>query len=219
MQEIIRREKEHGPAFTIVTEDGNFEISFEGTLDLYWSYCFEGSILDTPPTKKFIITRENPFLFNLFDELYNDIKNTNLFKFAPSPFSRPLTSAELKKELRRIKRQNKDIEDRNFYNREKLFKNGVIEWHHDEFPYEEGSVLKINPHVDGYEVTFEKSKGEAFSFFITYAVRIRNSGSRYEYYNMPFMRMYQQLIKGSLDDPQISIEEYMSQKRLEKKPN
>lgn len=217
MQEIIRTESPHGPAFMIVTEEGNFEISYQGTLDLYWSYCFEGSILDAPPFKKFIITRENQFLFALFDELYNDIKNTNLFKFDQSSVLRPLTHTELKKEIRSIQKRNREIKDKDFYNRERLFKNGVIEWHHDEFPYENGSVLKIESHDEGYEVTIEKSKERNF-FFITYSVRIRNSGSRYEYYNIPFMRMYQQLVQGYLDNPQISIDEYLSQKRLKKKP-
>lgn len=217
MQEIIRTESPHGPAFIIVTEEGNFEISFQGTLDLYWSYCFEGSILDTPPFKKFIITRENYFLYSLFDELYNDIKNINIFKFHPNDVLGYMRNADLKKELRSIKRRNEEIETKNLYNRERLFKNGVIEWHHDEFPYEDGSVLKIEPHEEGYEVTIEKSKRKDL-FFITYSVRIRNSGSRYEYYNIPFMRMYQQLVQGHLDNPQISIDEYLSQKKLKKKP-
>ena len=219
MQEIIRKETPFGPTFTIVTETGSFEIYYGGNLDLYWEYYYRGSI-QTTTSEKIIITRENYFLFALFNELYNDIKNTNLFVLDSSDFlySSYITNADLKKEKERIRKLNQREKDKSFYNAKRLFKNGAIEWHSVESTYEDGSILTIKPCEEGYEVSFEKSK-ETEDSFLTYAVRIRNSGSRYEYYNIPFMRMYQELIQGYLNNPQISIDEYMNQKRLEKKPN
>lgn len=219
MQEIIRKETPFGPTFTIITETGSFEIYYGGNLDLYWEYYCRGSI-QTTTSEKIIITRENYFLFALFNELYNDIKNTNLFVLNSDKLSEGsyITNADLKKEKERIRKLNQREKDKSFYNPKRLFKNGAIEWHSDESSYEDGSILTIKPCEEGYEVSFEKSK-ETEDSFLTYAVRIRNSGSRYEYYNIPFMRMYQELIQGYLNNPQISIDEYMNQKRLEKKPN
>lgn len=219
MQEIIRKETPFGPTFTIITETGSFAIYYGEDLNLYWKYYCRGNIQTTPP-EKIIITRENYFLFALFDELYNDIKNTNLFVLDSSDFlySSYITYAEFKREKERIRKQNQRVVDKYFFNLNKLFKNGAIEWHSDESTYEDGSILTIKPCEEGYEVSFEKSKKTEDSF-VTYAVIINNSGSRYEYYNIPFMRMYQELIQGYLNNPQISIDEYMNQKRLEKKPN
>lgn len=48
-------------------------------------------------------------------------------------------------------------------------------------------------------------------------VRIRTSGSRFGFYFMPFMSMYQKLKEYNQDYQQIHIEEYLYQKSLKKK--
>ena len=69
--------------FKIQTDEGVFEISFQNNLDLYWRYINKKYILNEPEEKEFYITKENYFLYSLFEELYNNIKNNNqndLFK-------------------------------------------------------------------------------------------------------------------------------------------
>lgn len=62
-------------AFYITTKEGTFIITFEGNLDLYWIYIPNENILNSPNQKQFNITKENYFVYQLFDNLYNDIKN------------------------------------------------------------------------------------------------------------------------------------------------
>ena len=96
----------------------------------------------------------------------------------------------------------------------KLFKNYVINWHSDDCVYEKSSVLEIKKENEDYIVTFHKSKED----FMSYSVRISNSGSRYGYFNIPFMNMYTKLCEYNPDYHQIHMEEYLyRQKQLIKK--
>ena len=149
--------------FDISTDNGTFQITFEGNQDLYWSYLYQGSIDKVPDHASFRITKENYFIYSLFDEikLYSDD-----FAF--------------------------------IYN---------------------ASNFTIKKFKDIFIVTFTKSKTEEFNscYFPTYSVRIRNSGSRYEPFNIPFMSMYEKLKQCSNDYHQIHIEEYLYQKRRVKR--
>ena len=64
--------------FNIVTDDGEFSIQFENNLDLYWSYLYKENFLDTKDFYDINITKENYFLFLLFNELYENIKNDKI---------------------------------------------------------------------------------------------------------------------------------------------
>lgn len=61
--------------FYITTNEGKFIITFEGNLDLYWVYTPNENILNAPNEKEFTITKENYFIYQLFDSLYHEIKN------------------------------------------------------------------------------------------------------------------------------------------------
>lgn len=77
---------------------------------MYWIYKHNISFLDTPDSKEFFITKENYFLYSMFDELYNDVKDYNIF-----------TIDMFDKEEDRIERKNNFLEyDKNNPNR--LFK-------------------------------------------------------------------------------------------------
>lgn len=190
-------------AFDVITDDGCFSIAFGGNLDLYWIYKYETSFLDTPNSKDFYITKENYFLYSLFDELYNDVKDYNIF-----------TIDNFDKEEEWLKRKNDFFEhDKN--NPTKLVKDNKIEWHCDDFDYDDGSSFVIERLDDCYKLTFNKCRAD--SIFTSYAVRIRNSGSRYGYFNVIFMRMYNKLCNYDPNFHQVHIEEYMYHKRLTKR--
>lgn len=61
--------------FHITTQEGTFIITFEGNLDLYWVYNPRENILNSPMEKEFTITKDNFFIYSLFDNLYNEIRN------------------------------------------------------------------------------------------------------------------------------------------------
>jgi len=62
---------------------------------------------------------------------------------------------------------------------------------------------------------FEKSKNK--DMYLTYSVRLRNSGSRHDSFNITFMKMYQKLQKYNPKGHQINIKEYLYQKKLQRK--
>ena len=93
-------------------------------------------------------------------------------------------------------------------------KNEAVEWHSDDLPYDVASNFVIEKLDDCYRVTFNKSKNNNFP---TYSVRISNSGSRYEHFNVVFMRMYQKLCEYNPDCHQIHMEEYLYNKRKVRK--
>ncbi|HOZ53931.1 MAG TPA: hypothetical protein PKY25_01175 [Bacilli bacterium] len=80
MLEIEKSKGERGYSLIITTEDGSFKISFEGNLDLYWTNLYKGSLLDQPESKSFTITKENYYLYLLFERLYEDVKKCNIYK-------------------------------------------------------------------------------------------------------------------------------------------
>ena len=81
---------------------------------------------------------------------------------------------------------------------------------------DEASRFVLAPNDDYYILTFYKSKNYLFQ---SYGVRIRNSGSRYNHFNVPFMRMYHRLCEYDYESNyhQIHMEEYLYQKKLIKK--
>ena len=189
MLELTKKENGLGyEQYYITTEEGTFEISFQGNLDLYWRYIYKGSILNCEDTHKFTISKENYFLYQLFEELYENIYNN-------TPFGDDQTYMSL-----------------NY----PLVTNGIIDWHSDDFNYDKASRLMIEKNGEDFGVTFQKSEEDLTDgMFMTYAVRFRNSGSRYDYYNIPFMNMYNNLKNYDFDFHQIHMEEYLAkQKKL-----
>ena len=187
--------------FDISTDNGTFQITFEGNQDLYWSYLYQGSIDKVPDHASFRITKENYFIYSLFDELYKSVKDN-------TPYSNFPGEIENRNEKKRV------------YGNRQLYQNNEIKWYSDDFAFiYNASNFTIKKFKDIFIVTFTKSKTEEFNscYFPTYSVRIRNSGSRYEPFNIPFMSMYEKLKQCSNDYHQIHIEEYLYQKRRVKR--
>lgn len=192
-------------SFDISTDEGVFQIWFGGNLDLYFRYEYNGNKLYGPDSKSFYITKENYFLFSLFDELYEDVKNYNIF--VPDAY---ITEAECLENRERFR-------EADLHNPRKLFKDNKVDWHCDDFDYDDGGRFVIEKLDDCYKLTFNKCKNDSFfGVAASYSVRIRNSGSRYGYFNMVFMRLYNKLCEFDYEYDQefhqIHIEEYMYHK-------
>lgn len=132
-----KRKTEFG--YTINITDGGKElmITFGGNLDLYWYLTSkEEREVDT-----FEITKENYFLFLLFDNLYNDIVNCNLFKV----YDDELLFINSIKELQRICNR-KDKLNRIFKEYEEyknLYNGKYICWYSDDDPIDDANYVKI----------------------------------------------------------------------------
>jgi len=212
MLEIKPIEQEY-PTFDISTDEGKFRITYGGNGDLYWIYWEKDD--NEPEIKSFTITKENYYFYSLLDELYESIKEVNFIPIIESDFClRYCETAEQIQELysehERWRKIDKIIRDENG-----LFNNEIIKWHSDETTYDKASVLTIKKEIETFLITFQKSNEESYND--TYGVRIRNSGSRYTPFNIPFNIMYKKMFDYDWNNPQIHIEEYVYQKKLEKK--
>ena len=189
--------------FKITTENGSFDIMFGGNLDLYWYYWPEENYKDWPLAKTFTISKENYFIYQKLDELYKNIKEQKPYQSKDENVSTVFDSSKLINESPSAQ-----------YSYKNLFQNGIIKWYSDDAPLEEASMLEIKSQEDKYIITFHQGK-EDFGF-PTYAIRFRNSGSRYEPYNLAFMNMYNSLSEYNPNYHQIHIEEYLYNKKLQK---
>lgn len=188
MQEVEKKQNEIGfDIFKIMTDKGDFEISFQDNLDLYWKYINKGSRLDLKEKQEIIITKENFFIYELFYKLYESVKRNKVYY------------GEGKDEFFEVKENN-------------LFKDEKIEWCSDDSNEEVASKLIIEKLEDVFKVTFVKSKDRN-----KYSVRICNSGSRYAPFNGSFLNMYNELKGYEPDCHQIHMEEmFYNQKVLRK---
>ena len=187
----LKKEKiDSGYKIIINTEQGEFLIIFAGNLDLYFG-CRTTMLVDDEE-KSFLITKENYPLYLIFEELFDNVKNCKIF-------DSDTTNNELKEKERS--------------NTHKLFHDNKIEWYSDDGEYEKVSRMVIEKEEDSYKFTFVRSKDNIK--FLTYFVCVCNSGSRYGYFNIPFMNLYHKLLEHNFDCQQIHIEEYIyNQKKL-----
>lgn len=206
---IAKRKTEFGYAFDIVTDEGCFIIEYRGNLDLYFRCQYQGSILKCEDKLDFYITKENYYLYSLFDTLYNRVKNYEIFSNDQNEKSHNEFWLEEDVDT------NQRIRERDTYNPRRLFQNNCIKWHSDDYNYEDASVLEIGKLEDMYQITFHK--GKEWGDFFTYAVRIRTHGSRYGYFCMVFMDLYHALCHYDEEYHQIHMEEYLYQKKRVKK--
>lgn len=207
MVEINKKVDANGyDKYKITTDDGSFDIMFGGNLDLYWYYWPKETINNWPLSKTFTITKENYFLYQKVDELYENIKEQRPYqKNEKDEYATFLEELDLSN-------LNESKETDCAY--EKLFQDGIIKWYSDDAPLEEASRIEIKKLEETYTITFYQGKEEYN--FQTFSVRFSNSGSRYHPYNFTFMNMYNGLSEYDPNYHQIHIEEYLYSKKLQK---
>lgn len=209
---ISKENNEFGLQIFIEEENSYLSIFYGGNLDLYWAiHSNKRTLENDSKSDMFVITKENYELYNLFENLYNDIKEINIFK-------------DFKEDKDRYRLYNRS-------NYQELFdeKNKTITWYSDETAHEVSNYLKIKKEKDCFIINFNiqeyiEGYDRDFSSLYYIPIRFRNSGSRYDPFNIIFMRMYKRL--KEIDDVneyghQIHMEEYLyemeQQKVLKKK--
>ena len=195
---LTKEKNEFGTQINLKGEDSNLLISFGGTGDLYWRLNSD----DINKINSITITKENYALYRLFEQLYIDIKDINLYE-----------DFDEDKELYR---------KYNHSNYNELFdeENRTITWYSDETAHIVANYVKIKKEDKSFKISFhtqqdiegyeEDSKSD---FYV--AIRFRNSGSSYYPFNAVFMKMYYKLV--DLEDVnvyghQIHMEEYLYEK-------
>ena len=79
---VIKRKNEFGLIISFLESEKQFDISFGGNLDLYWTIHSKKE----SDHHDFTITKENYKVYRLFEELFDDIKNIKIFDEEHIPF-------------------------------------------------------------------------------------------------------------------------------------
>lgn len=224
---VIKQENEFGLIISFKELDKQFDVSFSGNGDLYWTICSENVNDDN----NFIITKENYEVYRLFEELFDDIENIKIFD-DEEYITFYLKTEEEKQEY--IKNQKDEIEyEKNKYrlfnlsNYNELFdkENNTITWYSDETNHEVANILKIRKENESFELEFYiqpyiEEYDRDFNSLYHIPIRFRNSGSSYDPFNIVFMRMYEKMKQVyDINDygHQIYIEEYLyNQNKIKK---
>ncbi len=224
----VTKEKSEFGLKVFLEEDGKcIAFTFGGNLDLYW-YIHDKRYDKNKEDNYsyFIITKENYAIYSLFEQLFFDIENINIFD---SEYDIPFyieTEEDMRLYLEEQEKSREEDKEKyrlfNHSNYNELFNKDdkTITWYSDETAHDVANILKIKkdknsfklefyiqPHVDGYD--------EDFHLPNYIPIRFRNSGSSYDPFNVVFMRMYNNM--KDIDDVndyghQIHIEEYMFNK-------
>ena len=211
--------------FEIKKDNMIFNIYFNGNLDLYWNIqdCykdradFDARYEETKKEtmKTFTITKENYFLYSLFEELFIDIETLDSYN---STLDMELRNCETKDEIKEsFSRQKEHIESlktSDAYKR--LYHNGIIEWLSDDDPDDIASLVTIKKENEEFILNFKKSREDRWTSRPTFAIRFRNARSQYFPFNGLFMKMFNKLKDYEPEFHQVHIEEYLYQKKLKR---
>lgn len=218
--------------FHIEKDNQRLGIVFGGNGDLYWildnsqidpdTYEEYRKELESPYQDKFIITKENYFIYQLFDELIQDIEDSRIYLPTINELELEFNFfGEEKRETSEDRCKRLNEEHKKYYRYKLLFEDGVICWHSDEHIFEDADRVKIYRLNDEIILEFSrppvKKEEQIYRMPGTTGVRFRNSGSTYDPYNVIFMRMFQRLQEYNPEYHQIHIEELEYQKRLLRK--
>ncbi len=223
IEKIYNKDSDYNGGATISLKRDGFKelrILFGGNLDLYFNLInFEND-----PT--FYIGIDNYALYQIFDTLYHDIMNGNVT--SENYFDDPLSMFDDEEDLRKkeIRKEKYRLRALSIANSTGLIDEDSIVWISDDYPHDVAPYFKIDRLPNAYKITFlintpdRKLYGDEKYALNDYkdgytSVRIRNDGSTYHMFNVPFMKAYNALLEMELNEPQIHIAEYLLDKELE----
>ena len=194
------------------------QVIYAPNLDVYLAL---NNFQDDPT---FVIGKDNTLLYNLFDKLYLDIINFNVY---PLNVDEIVERAEFMEQDYHTVLRDEEIYHKNFKKRlkdiakyEGFIKKGEIIWMSDDYPVEVAPEFRIKKLENAYVFTFNNykfKKGANNHFYDIYlndkefiSVRVRMSGSRYDPFNVLFMELFSKLKEMTFyESLQIGIEEYL----------
>lgn len=198
--EITKNGSDFGYTILLTEDKNSLSFFFGRNLDLYISIWRKEKKYGEYNYDSFTITKENYEVYSLFEQLFYDIENINIFG-----------EEDRKERLYRFSNYNK-LYDNN---------NKVITWYSDETNPKVANYLNISREKETFKLEFHTQKyvegydrDSNSNWHIP--IRFRNSGSRYDPFNVVFMRMYNNL--ANVEDSnsighQIHIEEYLYEKQ------
>ena len=169
--------------------------------DLYWN------IYDDTDNKIkiFEITKEDYQIFELFNELYNNIKIKNIYDVYEE-IKLCNSKEQLLKIYRKYEENNKYIIEYNDLN-----ENDDISWVSDNNHYDVANIVTILKEEDKIILLFNLRDYKSRN-----SIRFSNSGSRYKPYNKCFMKHFKNLYECKINKEQINIEEFLYLKKTKR---
>ena len=163
-----------------INEDITLDIVFGGTGDVYWIYdnqtYFDAK--EDPMYDKLLITKEDIDIYNIFNELYEDLINCHIY----IPNECGFTENWQELEEKRCKIRNEEIKKSFRYN--KLVKDNVITWYSDEEYEKIAEIVRIKKEDDNIVIEFirQSTKDERGGHRLPgwYTIRFRMNGCTYE---------------------------------------
>lgn len=184
----------------LIKGNDTLEICYGGNLDIYWILISDGNT-------SFTIDQENYELYQIFDRLYKRIKNCEIFEMSEKEKKDESIHdniEQINQELNELVELNKWHSQKEAYKKLYNQETGVIEWFSDDYDEEEANSVRIIPHDDKYEIEFVR-RGDNFNYMTS--VRFRNSGSRYDYFNILFCKHYNELCEVDDKVHQMNLDE------------
>ncbi len=206
------------------------EISFAGNLDLYFT------LFDLEDGTTFLIGKDDYEVYQLFDELYSKVLNGRCYDEVEDDL-KSIRMLELEESdidyHEKFKEKMERREERRQMNLSQakmsgLVDNGLIIWRSDDYPKDMAPYFVIRKLQNAYELEFgvphvcrdlsfeEKMAINDYKHKVWVSVRLRNSGSRYEPFNLCFMDLYNKLCNLNPEYHQIHIEEWLIDEELKK---
>ena len=227
---VEKEDNRFGLRIHVTEGDKYLSFTFGGNGDLYWSIHSKDKELNDSKYEYFIITNENYGLYNLFNKLYDDIENINLYDNDDDMYwfindnEEQIAYMKRKEEDRLIYKSLCREYNKSHYNDLFNKEEKTITWHSDEVAWEVSNIVKITKLEDSFKIEFfvqdyKEGYDEDFHSLYYIPIRFRNSGSSYDPFNILFMNMYNNM--KYLDDyndinHQIHIEEYLYREKNKK---
>ena len=188
---VLKEEIENGLySITLIKEEKLFKIVSMGNGDFYWVFYDKNEKDLNHRSGTFEITKENYEIYKIFDELYNDVKDSKIF--GEESFDK-----ERESYFKKVSNYND------------LFHEGIITWVCDEIGHiDDTNLVNIHKNEESYTIEFLLNDKEYYG----HSIRFRNSGSYYRPYNIIFNRMFDKLKDYEDEYRQIHIEEYLYEK-------
>lgn len=232
--EVIKEKSEVGTLDICIKENDTKSLAlvWGGNGDLYWllDNLEEIDVKDDPMYDTFCITKADYSIYQMFEELYNDIMGCRIF--LPEQHidtnREDLTEEERIEverynayEIEHAEAENEDIRrDRRY---QLLTSDNAITWYSDEEERHIAEIVRISKQEDSILLEFirQSRKDDQGQTRLPgyYPIRFRTSGSTYTPCDLVFTRHFLKMQEYDFDAPQqIHIEEWCYQeKQLKKK--
>ena len=181
-------------------------ILFAGNGDLYFNSGFHRDIEEAT----FVVDKQNMFLYALLEDLFDDFEKCEIFKVGRPRFTTP---EELQERIELINNMNQRLRDSELYKR--VYSNNTITWVSDDSMStdpEEANIVRVTKEEERFVFHFTYHERDLIS---SRSIRFRNSGSRYEPFNLIMMKFFNKLQEYVPEYHQIHLEEFAYDKGIQ----